>query len=785
MRVTGLTSFLLALTTTVVAGQDTTGAGSVRGVVLTTAGTPAPDVAVCLTELGRCVVTDARGAFAILDVRQGRYRVEIIGPGQPPLSSEIDVRAGLNATVEVTLPDVGGVEETVTVTAPTFVTAEEVKSSAFLVSSGDILRSAGALQDVSRYVQTLPGVVLGANDFRNDLIVRGGSPLENLYIVDNVEIPNINTFANFASAGGTVSILDAQLIQDVTFLTGGFPASYGNRTSSVLQTTLREGSRERVSGRATVGFAGAGVVAEGPIAAGRGSWIVSARRSFLDLVTDDIGVGGVPVQYTTNGKVVFDLNPRHRLWLLNVTGIDDIRLGLTEDSDPTEELSNVDIRYDGWRSATGLNWQQTFGPRGVGLFGITHSQARVQQRVQDLIRNGLPGDGLSVEQQLAAGETVFRENSGESETTVKYDVTAYVPLVSKVQAGISVKRFGIDYDAAAPFGSDSPYFAQADQNPFSLRERSSTHQTAAYLQMSRRVGTRIGVTAGGRMDRYAFLSTTRFAPRAGVSYDLAPGVALRASAGRFYQQPFFLFLTAFAENRALTPFRADHVVVGAEFTRERTRLGIELYEKRYADYPVSAEIASLSLANIGDTFAVREILFPLVSEGTGRARGIELSFEQRASEARPWYAQINAALSRAEHAGRDRVRRAGSFDYPLVLNLLGGYRVSSRWEVSVRTAYLTGRPDTPFDTLRSVEQRRGVYDLTRVNDSRTSDYFRTDVRADWTFRVNAQPVTMFAGVQNVTNRTNVAGLTWDRRYNQPRVSEQQGVFPVLGLDWRF
>jgi hypothetical protein len=200
---------------------------------------------------------------------------------------------------------------------------------------------------------------------------------------------------------------------------------------------------------------------------------------------------------------------------------------------------------------------------------------------------------------------------------------------------------------------------------------------------------------------------------------------------------------------------------------------------------VSAEIASLSLANIGDTFAVREILFPLVSEGTGRARGIELSFEQRASEARPWYAQINAALSRAEHAGRDRVRRAGSFDYPLVLNLLGGYRVSSRWEVSVRTAYLTGRPYTPFDTLRSVQQRRGVYDLTRVNDSRTSDYFRTDVRVDWTFRVNAQPVTMFAGVQNVTNRTNVAGLTWDRRYNQPRVSEQQGVFPVLGLDWRF
>jgi TonB-dependent Receptor Plug Domain/Carboxypeptidase regulatory-like domain len=342
MRLPSLVVVMLSLATAV-AAQDTTGVGAVRGVVRSALSTSAPDVAVCLPEISRCVVTDDRGGFALLDVRQGRYRVEIIGPGQPPLTSEIEVRAGLDATIEVTLPDAQAVQETVTVTAPRFVTAEEVKSSAYLVSSSDILLSAGALQDVSRYVQTLPGVVLGTNDSRNDLIVRGGSPLENLYIVDNVEIPNINTFANFASAGGTVSILDAQLIQDVTFLTGGFPASYGNRTSSVLQTTLREGNRERVSGRATVGFAGAGIVAEGPIASGRGSWIVSGRRSFLDLVTDDIGFGGVPVQYTVNGKVVFDLNARHRLWLLNVTGIDEVRLGLTEESDPAEELSNVDV----------------------------------------------------------------------------------------------------------------------------------------------------------------------------------------------------------------------------------------------------------------------------------------------------------------------------------------------------------------------------------------------------------------------------------------------------------
>ena len=142
--------------------------------------------------------------------------------------------------MEITLPKVENFQQTVTVTAPAFQAPEEVKNSGFLVEPREILKSAAALQDVSRYVQGLPGVVIGTNDFRNDIIVRGGSPLENLFVVDNVEIPNINAFANFASAGGTVSLLDAELLQDVTFLTGGYPAPYINRTSSVLQVTQRE-----------------------------------------------------------------------------------------------------------------------------------------------------------------------------------------------------------------------------------------------------------------------------------------------------------------------------------------------------------------------------------------------------------------------------------------------------------------------------------------------------------------------------------------------------------------
>ena len=376
-------------------GQDTAGVGAIAGVVTSAAGQPAAGVRVCALDTNSCATSDARGAFRIGELRAGAYRLEILPlAGLPFTSDPVDVRAGLDGTVEITLPPAEDFQQSVTVTAPSFQTPEAVKNSGFLVEPRQILKSASALQDVSRYVQGLPGVVLGTNDFRNDIIVRGGSPLENLFLVDNVEIPNINAFANFASAGGTIGLLDAELLQDVTFLTGGYPAPYANRTSSVLQVTQREGSRTKFGGWATVGFAGAGAILEGPINARKGSWVVSARRSFLDLFTQDVGFEGVPIVYALNAKAVYDLTPRDRIWLVNISGVDEIRLGLTDSTDLEREIANFDIRYNGWRSATGFNWQRTFGSRGVGLLGVTHSEARVGQQVKDLVSQGVPPPGV-------------------------------------------------------------------------------------------------------------------------------------------------------------------------------------------------------------------------------------------------------------------------------------------------------------------------------------------------------------------------------------------------------
>ncbi len=742
-----------------------------------------PAATICVAATKRCEVSGAEGEFRFGDLRAGVYRLEITIAGQTSIVTEpVPVRAGLDQRLELIVPPASdALEQTVTVTASSVVAAE-IKSSRFLVPPEAILKDAGALQDVSRFVQSLPGVVIGSNDFRNDIIVRGGSPLENLFIVDNVEVPNINTFANFASAGGTVSILDANLIQDVTFLTGGYPAAFQNRTSSVLQVTQREGNRQRFGGRGTVGFAGAGGILEGPLRDGRGSWIVSARRSFLDVFTNDVGFGGVPVLYTFNGKAVYDVGPSDRLWLVNLTGVDRIRLGLTDSLDLEEEIANFDIRYQGWRSATGFNWQHIFGQRGVGLLGVTHSSARVVSTVKDLVHDG-PIDGLPVEEAIARGPVVFREDSGEDETTVKYDATAYSRM-GKLQAGGSLKLFRIGYDAASPFGSDNPYAPSGSSDAFILDSRLTTSQTGGYLQGTFDLAKRINLTAGGRVDNYALLGQTRLSPRAGITVQATGKLSVYTTTGIYYQQPPFLFLTAFPENQQLVPFRATHVVAGAAWRLAPTiRLTVEAYRKEYRDYPVAAAYPTLSLANLGDTFNVREVLFPLVSDGTGRADGIELFAERRGPG--PWSGQATLAFARARHAGLDGVRRPGSYDYPVVFNATGTRRLNARWEIAGRVSYLGGRPYTPFDIAASTAQRRGVYDLTRVNAERLPAYFRIDARVDRTFTFGAQVLLIFAGAQNVTGHRNVAQDSWNRRTNTSDRSEQLGVFPLVGLDWRF
>ena len=769
--------------------QDTTGVGSLSGTVLGVDGKPAIGVKVCIQNTDRCATTDITGSYRLVELRSGDYPLEITAPGQPSIkSSTVQVRAGLEGKVDVSLPRLESVTTTLDVVESSFIAPEEVKNSGYLVQGNEVFKVAGALQDVSRYVQLLPGVAIGSDDFRNDIIVRGGSPLENLFVVDNIEVPNINTFANFASAGGSISILDPAMLQDVTFLTGGYPAPYINRTSSVLQITQREGDRSEFRGRATLGFAGAGALLEGPINKGKGSWMLSARRSFLDFFTDDVGFGGVPVVYTFNAKAVYDLTPKDRIWGVALSSVDEIRLGAKEPKEgetlEPDEINNLDIRYDGWRLATGFNWQRLFGERSVGLLGITHSESRVNQQVKDLVRNGVPPPGTPIDEQIEDAPIVFKENSREGETTMKYDYTTYMGALSKIQAGGSFKIFNIDYNTASPYGNDSPFSPTPGLDPFILRTSLRTYQNGAYVQTSQQITKRLNVTLGGRLDDFRYIGSTRFSPRAGASFRITDKLSIRASYGWFFQQPSFLFVAAYPINQGVIPIRAEHFVAGLSYVVNPTlRFTVETYRKSYNDYPVSIDLPTVTLANIGDTFNVRDILFQLTSAGRGDVMGVELFVEKKFTD--KWFGQANFSWSQTRHAGLDEVKRPGAFDYTTIFNVVGGYRLTKKWELSTRVSHLTGRPFTPYDIATSTAQRRGVYDLNQVNAERLPDYFRWDIRADRTFYWRDDPILVFVGFQNVINRKNIAGYTWNRATNTQETNEQLGIFPLIGLEWRF
>ena len=779
---------LLSVLTSLLWAQDTTGVGALSGLVQDVKKQPLNSVELCISSSNNCGKSDNLGRFRFTGLRPGNYILDVKGPQIRLKSDSIQIRAGVEERVEITLPAIEASSQSLTVTASVMVAPEEIKTSSYLVSGQEVFKNAGALQDVSRYLQVLPGVAIGSDDFRNDIIVRGGSPLENLFVVDNVEVPNINSFANFASAGGTVGILDANLIENVTFLTGGFPVPYINRTSSVLQVTQREGNRNQFGGRATLGFAGAGLILEGPLGKSKkGSFVTSFRRTFLDLFTKDVGFGGVPVAYTFNAKLLYDFTARDRVWLVNFTGIDSIRLGASPGQtakDREDEVTNFDIRYKGRRSATGLNWQHVYSNSAVGLLGVTYSAARVTSSVRDLLSTGaLIPIGTPVDDLIAKSRVLFDENSREGETTLKYDFTRYALESMKFQAGGSFKNFGVDYAAQSPFGNDTPYSALRNLNPFILKQNLRAYQSSGYAQATGELG-KFGYTIGGRIDHYQFISRARFSPRASVNYRLTQRLQLRAGYGQYFQQPALLFIAVFPLNRAILPWRADHYITGLSYRFKNGVLAtVEAYRKNYKDYPVASQFPTLSLANVGDTFDVRQILFPIESAGRGRAQGLEFYVEKRFGER--WFAIANLSFSKSRQGGLDGVLRPSSFDYNRIANFTGGYRLSRQWELSTRASYLSGRPYTPFDSRLSTTQSRAIFDLARVNGERLPDYFRIDLRADYRFTLKKMPVLLFVGAQNITGRKNVAGYTWNRRLNIVQTNEQLGIFPTIGLDWRF
>lgn len=624
----------------------------------------------------------------------------------------------------------------------------------FHASADQIFASAGTYGDFSRYLQLFPGVVFN-NDTSNDILVRGGNPIENLYLVDGIQVPNINHISSAASSGGFAAMIDTATIQNVDFRAGGYDSSFDERLSSVIEIHTREAPRGSQHSELNFGITGAGGISDWLLPNGS-SLLVSAHRSLLNLFTKDVGLNGTPIYTNALTRATIKAFPSDQITVLSLGGIDSININ-PDAKDPGETVT-IDTQYSGWRATNGLRWQHIYSPSNFGVVTISRSEQAQHIDQQDQLINNtiLPGQGLG-----ADGSTpVYHEVTRDGTTVLGYDYTVEIAPNISLIAGSTAKVAQVNYDIAQPVGQQSPLSvdpARTDATSFASNFAYGT--SGSYAEATWRVLPPWSITGGGRVQTFALGGHTTITPRLRTSYRLNEDTSLHLAYGEYAQMPPTVYILAYPQNRALQPIRARHYVAGVSLWSSRAiHVGIEAYRKQYQDYPVSTEYPQLSLANLVDTLGQQFIWIPMTSKGRGVSQGVELFTEMRLG--RHFTAQANISYSRAKFSGLDGVLRAGNFDFPIVMNAAGTWHSGRRYDFSFRYEVTSGRPYTPFLYDESIAQNRGIYDVSQLNAKRGPAYSRLDFQINRNFQVGNGNIWVYAGLENAFNTSNFLGYAW-------------------------
>ena len=648
------------------------------------------------------------------------------------------------------------------------------------VNSADVLSSAGTYGDFEKYLQILPGVVFNS-DASDDVLVRGGNPVENLYLVDGFEVPNINHITGEGTTGGFTSMLDTSSIRSVTLESGGYSAAYAERLSSVISINTLD--REVSAGRdgeleaGYVGFGGHKLLSFGSDS----HLLLAAHHSLLDLVTDDIGLDGVPAYTNGLASGSFVLGPSDVLSVLSLSGQDSIQI--TPSNTNVVESNTIQTQFEGWRTTNGLRWRHAYRPSMVGVLTVSDSEQGESVAQQD--------QAFSAQQRFSDAAAnpltpVYSEHTHDGSSILEQQVLARLAPALSLDSGAQLRLNRIGYAVAQPVGQQSPFSADpgtSDASTFTARFASG--QTGSWAELKADPTEGLSLAAGLRIQTFAAGGAhTTLTPRLRVGYRFGEHHSLHAAFGEYAQQPSFINLEAYPQNRALLPIHAQHLVFGAEVWKgERARVTLEAYRKHYWNYPVAAEYPQLSLANEVDTLGRQFIWLPLTSQGHGHTYGAEL-----AAESRPGHGLVlqgNLAWARAFYSGTDGVFRPGNFDFPVVVNFAAIWRSPRRWEISTRYEYTTGRPYTPFLLPASFAQDRGIYDLARVNAVRGPAYSRLDFQLGRAFHPGRQDIHVFAGLENALDRQNFLANAWTPHCSRfARCAAENGAYtavPQIGL----
>ena len=725
------------------------GGGIIRGqVVDATTNEPVPFASVVIWNTTTGAMTDFDGNFTFTGIKPGFVELRISSVGYKTYVSEgvmvtNNNEVNLMIPLEATVVEVGDV----IVRPSPFRKSVESPVSARIIGIQEIELNPGGNRDISRVIQSFPGVA-STPAFRNDVIVRGGGPNENRFFIDNVEIPYLNHFSTQGSSGGPTGIINVDFVRSVDFLSGAFPASRGNALSSVMDFTMIEGNREKRSLRATVGASDLGLTFNGPLGE-NSSLILSARRSYLQFLFGVIGLPFLPTYTDFQFKYKVKFDQKNELTVLGLGAKDDFSLNL--EANETEYQ-----RYILGYIPTQEQYSYTVG----AVYRHFRSNGSDMVVLSRNYLNNTQYKYLNNDDSNPANKT-YDYQSGEGDIRLRYERTIVWPNSLRLSygAGTEMSRYRND--------TYRQFFAGEGLETEIYNSNLVFFKYAAFGQLSRSfVDERLRLSFGLRTDANTFSPLmmnplTQISPRLSASYALTGELNLNFNVGRYYQLPSYTSLglrdddgNYINRENDLKYIAADHIVGGVELVPdERLQFTLEGFFKSYSDYPFSlADQVPLSTKSAGYGIFGNE---PLTSTAVGRAYGFELMGRARDFEG------LNMVFSytyvRSEFEGSDGKYIPTAWDNRHLISMTATKSIGKSWDAGFRWRYVGGAPYTPYDTDKSSYidawkvSGQGYLDYSSFNSERLKGFHQLDLRIDKQFYFDRWSLMLYLDVQNVYN----------------------------------
>lgn len=767
----------------------------VKGTVIDKSGRqPLEFINVIIVGLNKGGVTNAEGKFSIGQVPPGIYRLQASAIGYKTVTTPEYILSTRDLHIQIEMEENQTELEGVTVTASPFRRDIESPVSLRIIGLQEIEKSPGANRDISRIVQSYPGVAFSPIGYRNDLIVRGGSPSENRFYLDGVEIPNINHFSTQGASGGPVGILNADLIREVNFYTGAFPTDKGNALSSVLDFKLRDGDMERNSLKATLGASEVSLASNGHLGK-KTSYLVSVRQSYLQFLFDMLGLPFLPTFTDAQFKLKTRFDARNELIVLGLGGIDKMKLNTKADDEDNEYILSYLPKIQ----------QETFT---LGAVYRHYAGAHVQSVVASHSYLNNRNTKYQQNDESDPEHLMLRLRSTEQNTQLRLENSSSFRNW-KVTVGTS-----LDYSQYSNTTFQKVYTDRAqtfDYHTYLGIMRWGLFGTINYTSIDERFTASLGLRADANNYSAAMKDLSdQLSPRLSLSYQLTEHWSLSGNAGLYYQLPPYTALGfknnngLYANKYALRYMQVSQGSVGLNWRKGDTfEVSVEGFYKDYDKIPLSVA-DGIPLTCKGNDYGVigNELL---TSTAQGRSYGAELLLKWLIAK------KLNLASSFTLFKSEYRTDKeseyiASAWDNRFIFNLRGTYNLPRHWSVGMKVSCIGGAPYTPYDADKSSlvtawnAQGKPYYDYTRYNEERLPAFTQVDIRIDKTFYLKHCILGFYIDLQNIAGSKlkqadvlmstgvikNPDAPIAEQRYVMKSLKQESGtLLPTLGITFEY